>query len=119
MATIFGVTCTFGLPENDTRQQNVSLGQAQDLTWKFLRYAASTRYISIPLHGLTTTVKESLISALEADADHNVVIDPDAHVDLGGGLGVAVNAQWIDPAFEFTKNNHESWSGVLNFVKTA
>ena len=117
MATIAAVTVTFALPENDTREQNVSLGHAQDLTWKYLKYAASTRRITIPLNGLTTTVKDALATALEADADGCVTIDPDSHVNLGAGAGTAITAQWIDKAFEFTKTNHDSWSGVLNFIR--
>ena len=119
MATIFGVTVTFALPENDTRQQNTSLGQAQDLTWKFLKFASSNRKIAIPLKGLTTVIKESLATALEADADGNGTIAPDSNIDLGAGAGTSITAQWIDPSFDFTKDNHDSWSGVLNFVKTS
>jgi hypothetical protein len=119
MATIAGVTLTFALPENDTRRQNTTLGQAQDLTWKFFKHGASDRMISIPLHGLTTTVKDSLATALEADADGNVTIAPDSHVDLGAGAGTSITGQWIDPVFEFAKNIHDSWSGVLNFVRTS
>jgi hypothetical protein len=193
MSTIAGITVTFALPENDTRQQNVSLGQAQDLSWKYFSHSASNRLVTIPLRGLTTALKDSLATALESakaasiaivdggsgysvndvltlaggttavtatvthvtatvvDAvtlltkgsgislgtkattvapaggsactisvetlDRQVTIDPDAHIDLGAGAGVAITAQWIDPEFNFQKGNHDFWSGVLNFMK--
>jgi len=74
MSSIAGVTLTFGLPENDTRQQNASLGQAQDLTWKYFNFATSSRLISIPLHGLTTTVKDALATALESQKANAITL---------------------------------------------
>lgn len=117
MATIAGVTVTFGLPENDGRRQLRSLGQASDGSFKFLKIGASERIISIPLNNLTTSVKNSLITALEADANYIVTIAPDSHVDLGAGSGTSITAQWIDNEWSFVKNTHDSWSGILNFVR--
>jgi hypothetical protein len=84
MASIAGVTVTFGLPENDTRQQNASFGQAQDLTWKYVNYGASNRIISIPLHGLTTTIKDALATALEAQKAGTIAV-------VAGGSGYHVS----------------------------
>jgi hypothetical protein len=118
--TIFGVSgITAGLPENDTRDQNRSLGQAQDGSWKCLKFGSSKKTIIIPLHNLSTTLKNSLITALEADSDAQGTITPDANIDLGNGVGTAITAQWIDPEFNFTKSNHDSWSGSLTFVYVA
>jgi hypothetical protein len=83
MATICAQTVTFALPENDTRQQNISLGQAQDLSFKYLKYASSSRILSIPLHGLTTTVKDALATALESQKAGTVSL-------VDGGLSYAV-----------------------------
>jgi hypothetical protein len=116
MATIAGVTVTFALPENDTRQLSVSMGQSQDLSWQYKKIANPTRIIRIPLRGLTTTIKDNLITALLADADGNVSIDPDAHVNLGNGAGTAVNAQWVDQTVDFKKTTHDFWEGELTFV---
>ena len=117
MATIAGVTVTFGLPEDDTREQNDVIARASDGTFKYYKYRTSDRLLSIPISGLTTTQKSALIDALEADADKTVAIDPDAHVDLGGGAGTAINAKWLDPVARFVKGQHEFWSGVLNFAR--
>ena len=117
MAQIAGQTVTFALPENDTRAQNVSVGQAADGSFKFYKFRASDRIISIPLRGLTTSLKDSLASALEADADYTVAIAPDSHVDLGGGAGVSINAKWIDKQFNAIKERHNFWSVTLNFVR--
>lgn len=116
MATIAGVTVTFALPENDTRQQLVTVGQSQDLSWKMFKYGVSNKIISIPIRGLTTTTKESLLDALEADANYQVTIAPDSQVDLGNGAGTSITAQWIDGVVDFKKTNHNFWEGVLNFV---
>ncbi len=84
MSTIAGITVTFGLPENDTRQQNASLGQAQDLTWKYFNYGASSRVISIPLHGLTTVIKDALATALESQKANAITL-------VAGGLTYNLN----------------------------
>jgi hypothetical protein len=114
--TIAGVSVIFGLPETDIRNQNITRGQAQDKTWKVYKHAASDKPFTISLHGLTTSVKNSLFTALEADADGLIAIHPPAHVDLGSGVGVEVNAQWIDDTLEFSKSNHDFWSGELHFI---
>src|SRR3990167_1405863 len=116
MAQIAGQTVTFGLPENDTRRQNVTLGQAWDGTFKFFKLRASDKFISIPIRGLTTANKESLLDALEADANYQVTIAPDSHVDLGNGAGTSIVAQWIDRETNFQKTTHDFWSGSLSFI---
>jgi hypothetical protein len=119
MATIFGVTVTFALPENDTRRQNDAHIQASDGTFKYYKYRTSDRILVIPLRGLSTTTKNSLATALEGDADKSGTIAPDSHVDLGGGVGTSVTARWIDPVFDARKTNHEKWDVDLTFVRTA
>ncbi len=119
MATIFGVTVTFALPENDTRQQNRSIGRAHDGTIKVNKFRGSDRIIVIPLRGLTETVKESLATALEGAANFQGTIAPDSHVNLGAGAGTSITAQWLDNAFDFTKNKHDSWDGTLTFQRLA
>lgn len=104
------------MPENDTREQLVTTGQAQDLSWKMFKYGVSNKVISIPLKSLTTTTKESLLDALEADANYQVTIAPDSHVDLGNGAGTSIVAMWVDKIPNFIKNTHNSWDGVLNFI---
>ena len=118
MATIAAITVNFALPENDERRQNVTIGQSQDGTFKFYKYRTSDRIIVIPLRGLTTAIKDSLISALEADADYTVTIDPDAPVDLGAGSGTAVTAKW-DGVWNFTKTTHDFWQGQLRFTRVS
>lgn len=115
-ATIAGRTVTFGLPENDTRRQNVTLGEAWDGTFKFFKLRGSTKFITIPIRGLTTTNKEALLDDLEADANYQVNIVPDSHVDLGNGAGVLIVAQWIDRETNFVKTTHDFWSGSLSFI---
>ena len=117
MGTIAGVTITFGLPENDTRIQNVSIGQAWDGSWKTVKYRTSDRKITIPLRGLTTTLKNQLVTALESDVDRVVAIAPDSHVDLGAGGGVSINAIWTDLEFNATKTIHDAWNIELNFTR--
>jgi len=117
MATIAGQTVTFALPENDTRRQNISVGQAADGSFKFLKFRASDRIIRIPLRNITTSAKDSLLSALEGDADYTVTIVPDSHVDLGAGGGSSITAKWVDQEFNAVKNNHNSWDLVLTFVR--
>ena len=119
MATIAGVTVTFALPENDTRKQNDAHIQAADGTFKYYKYRTSDRLLAIPLRGMSTTTKNSLVSALEGDADKSVTIAPDSHVDLGGGAGTNVTARWIDPVFDARKTNNEKWDVDLSFVRTA
>ena len=118
MATIAGVEVGgFALPENDSRQQNVSIGQAADATFQFRKFRTSDRLITIILKRKSTTIKDNLGTALEADADYNVSIDPDSPVDLGGGAGVAINAQWVDKQFNAVKVTHDAWDITLNFVR--
>ena len=118
MAEIAGVDIgAFALPENDTRQQQVTLGEAWDNSFQFYKFGASRRVITIPLRNKTTAVKNSLATALEADANYQVTIDPDSHIDLGAGAGTAITAQWIDSEFNAVKTNHDAWSITLNFVR--
>ena len=118
MATIAGVDVgAFSLPENDTRRQQRTLGEAWDGSFQFYKFGSSRRVITIPLRHKTTTVKDSLATALEADANYQVSIDPDSHVDLGGGAGTAITAQWIDTEFNAVKVNHDAWDIQLNFIK--
>jgi len=115
MATIAGVTVTFALPENDTRNQNVIVGEAEDGSNKYFKHRASDKIIVIPIRGLTTTTKESLLDALEADADRVITIVPDSHVDLGNGVGTSITAFWLDTDLDFRKTRHDFWEGSLTF----
>jgi hypothetical protein len=118
MATIAGVDVgAFALPQEDRRKQNISLGQAADGTFSKRVLRAPDEMFRIILKGKSTSTKNSLRTALEADADGNVSIDPDSGTDLGGGDGTAVNAQWVDPEFVAVKDNYESWTITMNFVR--
>ena len=120
MPTIAGVTTPeFSLPENDTRQQNVTIGKAVDGTFKRLKYRTSDRTTTITLKKMSTAVKDSLGAALEADVDGSVSIAPSAHIDLGSGAGTTITAQWLDPVFDARKTSHEFWTVTLNFQRTA
>lgn len=110
-------TGAWALPENDTRQQNVSIGQAADGTFHFRKFRASDRIITIILKSKSDTIKDALVTALEADANYNVPLHPDGHIDLGGGDGVEINAQWIDKQFNAVKTKNEAWDITLNFVR--
>lgn len=109
-------TGAWGLPEDDTRRQNVSIGQAASGAVKFYKFRASDRTFTIILKSKTGTIKDALATALEGDADYTVLVHPDTHVDVGGGAGVEVNAKWIDPVFRAVKVNHEAWDITLNFL---
>ena len=118
MATIAGVDVgAFSLPENDTRRQQRTLGEAWDGSFQFYKFGASKRIITIILHGKTTAKKDELATALEADANYQVAIDPDSHVDLGGGAGTAITGQWLDDEFNATKGDHDFWDIIMNFQK--
>lgn len=119
MATIFGQTVTFALPENDDREQQVSVGEAWDGTYQFYKYGSSRRNIVIPLRGLTTSAKNSLLTALEGDANYQGTIAPDSHVDLGAGTGTSITAQWVPPFYTATKDKHERWNLVLYFRRVS
>ena len=115
---IAGVDVGFAsLPENDTRQQRVTLGEAWDGSFQFYKFGSSRRVIPIILRRKTTTLKNSLATALEADANYQVTLDPDSHVDLGAGAGTAITGQWIDAEFNATKVDHDAWDIQMNFVK--
>lgn len=118
MATIAGRNVgAFRLPENDSRQQNVSVGQAADGSFKFYKFRASDRLITIVLVNKTTTLKNLIGSDLEGDADYTIAIVPDSHVDLGAGAGTSINAKWIDRQFNAVKVTHDSWTITLNFIR--
>jgi hypothetical protein len=117
MATIAGVDCgAWGLPENDSRTQNDSLGQSASGSVKYLKFRASDRMLTIILTGKSTTVKNNLAAALEADADRIVSLVPESWIDAGGGVGTTVNAAWIDKQFNAVKDKHEFWNITLNFL---
>jgi hypothetical protein len=120
MATIAGVSVgSFSLPENPRKSRFVSLGIPADSssTPKYLRLGNSRNYFTISLKAKSTSVKDALIAALEADSNNVVSIDPDAGVDLGGGDGVAVNAFLMDSEYLPSKTNYEVWNIVLEFLK--
>ena len=115
---IAGVDVGFAsLPEEDDRQQRRTLGEAWDGSFQFYKFGSSRRVIPIILRRKTTTLKNSLATALEADANYQVTLDPDSHVDLGGGAGTAITGQWIDERFHAVKVGHDAWDIQLNFVK--
>lgn len=116
MGSIQGISCTFGMPENDEREQNISLGQAGDGTWKRVSFGNSRRILDIPLHGFTTADKTSLIDALENSTSKMVTLIPDSHINLGGGYGTGVYAQLLDEVLDFQKTNHERWEGIFTFA---
>jgi hypothetical protein len=119
MATIFGVDCgAWALPENDSRQQNDSLGQAASGSVKCYKFRASDRIATIILKGKSTTVKNNLGAALEADADRVGQLVPESWIDAGGGVGVTVNAAWLDKTFGAVKDKHEFWNIQMNFLVT-
>ena len=115
--TIAGVeTGAWSIHNPDNRQQNKSIGQSASGTVKHIKFRASDRMLTITLSKKSTTIKNSLITALEADADGNVELHPADHVDCGGGAGVAVNAQWMDKAFNAVPVKFDAWDIVLNFL---
>lgn len=116
MASIAGLSCTFGMPENDEREQKISLGQAVDGSCKYIKYGKSRKTITIPVRGLSTTDKTTLENYLESSINQMVRLEPDSHIDLGGGKGVPVDAQVLDPELDFQKTNHEYWEGSLTFA---
>ena len=116
--TIAGVeTGPWAYPLPDERERHVSIGQATDGSYKQLSLGPTNRVITITLKGKGSVMMASLGDALDADADGVASLAPETHIDLGGGAGVAVNAQWLDGKFVATPDNYESWSTVLHFVR--
>jgi hypothetical protein len=113
MATIAGLSCTFGLPESDEREQNVSLGQAGDGSWKRVKFADSKRASLIPLHGLSTADKTTLENIVENSSNQQVKVVSDSHINLGAGNGAFVRLQIMDNTLDFQKDNHEKWGGDI------
>lgn len=103
----------------DRRRQNTSVGVAASGTLKFTKFRASDRIVSLRFVNKSTTLKDSLGAALEADADYSVTLDPDTdtHIDLGGGAGVSITAKWIDGEFNATPVTFNSWTIEANFIK--
>ena len=93
--TIFGVDIgTFVFPDGQSRPQNISVGRATDGSWQFKKFRASDRDLVIAVK-LSTAAKNTLLDALEADANYQGAIVPPSNIDLGGGAGVSVNVQWL------------------------
>jgi hypothetical protein len=116
MGYLAGIECTYGMPEEDEREQNISLGQATDNSFKFVKFGNSKRILTIPLHGFSTANKELLQTAFEASVTKMFKLIPDDHIDLGGGAGTGVYAQMLDDVIDFQKTNHEKWSGEFTFA---
>jgi hypothetical protein len=109
-------TGAWALPENDTRRQNVSVGQSASGAVKFYKFRTSDRLFTITLKRKSTSIKDALCTALEADADYKVEVHPADHIDCGGGAGVAIYAEWLDPEFRAVKVSHDAWDITLNFL---
>jgi hypothetical protein len=116
MGYLAGIECTYGMPEEDEREQNTSVGQATDNSFKFVKFGNSKRILTIPLHGFSTANKELLQTAFEASVTKMFKLIPDDHIDLGGGAGTGVYAQMLDDVIDFQKTNHEKWSGEFTFA---
>jgi predicted deacylase len=116
MATIAGVTVpAFHLPEEDIAQLNVTRGKSQSGSMMIREFRASDKVFSITMTKVSDSTKASLKTALLAAVTTTVVVDPDAHIDLGNGAGTAVNAYWLDPAWRTPKQNHDAWDITLTF----
>jgi hypothetical protein len=107
------------LPEVDDLKYQVSIGQASDGSFKRASVGDSYRNLQIILSHKTTTVKDALYAALEADADGVIVIAPDSHIDKGAGTGVSVTGLWLDTQRNATKTKHDAWDIVLNFARVS
>lgn len=105
------------LPEEDGRRLNRSVGITASGSVKIKKFRDEDRDILIVLKAKTTSVKDALFTAMAAAQTTTMSVDPDAHVDLGGGAGVAVNAYWIDDAYNATKDSHDAWTITLRFRK--
>ncbi len=116
MGSIEGLTCIFGMPEEDERERNVSLGQAADGSWKRVIFGNNRKILTIPIHGLSTEDKNTLLANLESSASKMVMLIPDSHINLGGGSGNGAFAQLLDEIIDFQKINHNKWSGEFTFA---
>ena len=116
MATIAGVDVGgFGLPEQQTRILNRSIGVAASGTVKIKKFRDADLEFMVKLNGKTTTVKNNLYTALAAAQTTTIAIAPDAHIDVGNGAGTTVNACWIDGNYEPSKTTHDFWDIILRF----
>jgi hypothetical protein len=119
MATIFGVDCgSWALPENDSRSQNDSLGQAASGAVKGLKFRASDRMVTIILKGKSTTIKNNLGAALEGATARAGQLVPESWIDAGAGVNTTANVVWVDKQFNAVKDNHEFWNITVNFMVT-
>ena len=116
MATIAGVDVgAFGLPEQPVHVLNRSIGVAASGTVKIKKFRDADLEFVIVLNKKTTTLKNSIYTALAAAQTTTVVVDPDSQVDLGNGAGTAVNAYWVDANYEPSKDAHDAWDITMRF----
>lgn len=107
-----------GMPEEDGRIGRVSIGVSQSGAVS-VRDMGEEKVLTLSLKKKTDTLRGNLWSLLDGNRSVAFTLTPDAHIDFGGGTGVAVTGYWMnqrDPRWA-VRDSYNAWDITLVFRK--